>query len=88
LAQTMQVGPCIPVGTPLNKRLPLAQLLGQLGVLLTSVSTPPSGQKQTTATPPGSSFSHLAAGGIKVIVTHPCILCTDNHEGNIRVARQ
>ena len=41
LAQKMQVGPCIPVGNTSNtavtcKRLKLAQVLGQLGVFLTT----------------------------------------------------
>ena len=31
----MQVGPCIPVGIQLSRRLKLAQLLDQLGALLT-----------------------------------------------------
>ena len=45
LAPTMQAGPCIPVGIVIQQcyeRLKLAQLLGQLGVVLTFVSAPSS----------------------------------------------
>jgi hypothetical protein len=43
LAQNMLVGPCIPVGIQLEERLKLAQLLGQLGIFLTTGSSPIAG---------------------------------------------